>query len=102
VLVETVSRELSMTSVNFMIVGGPEVIGWTPLVEYAADLASAGVPVFLSAHGKLGYVLDTMRLNDRLMSAASARDTRRLRSELAEALAACLADPDLASSEPAS
>ena len=94
VLVETVSCEPSMTGVNFKIVGGPDVIGWPPFVEYAADLASAGVPVSVSARGKLGYVLDMMRLNDRLSSAASARDSQRLRSELAEALAAGLANLD--------
>jgi hypothetical protein len=81
-------------AVNFIIVGGPEVIGWPPLVQYAAHLASVGVPVAFSAHGKLGYVLNTMCLNDRLMSAVCARDTQRLRRELAEALATGLADPD--------
>jgi hypothetical protein len=44
--------------------GGPEVISWPPLVEYAADLIAVSVPVFLSAHGKLGSVLGTMRLTD--------------------------------------
>ena len=66
-----------MTGVKFMIVGRPEVIGWLPFVEYATDLAAAGVPVSLSAHGKLGYVLDMMRLNDRLSGTACARDPQR-------------------------
>jgi hypothetical protein len=90
--------EPSLTGVNFIIVGGPEVIGWPPLVEYAADLVAVGVPVFLSAHGKLGYVLGMMRLNDRLISAAQSHDTQRIRRELATALAACLAYPGLAKS----
>jgi hypothetical protein len=91
--------EPSLTGVNFIIVGGPEAIGWPPLVEYAADLGAVGVPVFLSARGKLGYVLGMMRLNDRLMSATQSRDTRRIRRELATALDACLAYPGLAKSE---
>ena len=94
VLVEAGGREPSLTGVNFTIVGGPEVIGWPPLVEYAAGLASVGVPVFLSARGTLGCLLGMMRLNDRLMSAALSRDTQRLRRELAAALAAVLAHPD--------
>jgi hypothetical protein len=57
------------------------------------------VPVFLSARGKLGYVLGMMRLNDRLMSAAQSRDTQRIRRELATALDACLAYLGLAKSE---
>ena len=79
-----------MTGVKFIIVGGPEVIGWPPLVEYAADLVAAGVLVSLSARGKPGHVLGMMRLNDRLMSAARSRDTQRLRRELSAALDACL------------
>lgn len=84
---------------NFIIVHGPEVIGWPPLVEYAADLVAGGAPVFLSAHGKLSYVLGMMRLNDRLISAAQSHDTQRVRRELATAIAACLAYPGLAKSE---
>ena len=90
VLVEALNVGPSLTGVRFTIVGGPEVIGWPPLVEYAADLVAAGVLVFLSARGKLGHVLGTMRL-DRLMSAAQSRDTQRIRRELAAALDACLA-----------
>lgn len=94
ILVEPVSQRPSLTGLNVMIVGGPEVIGWPPLVEYAASLASAGVPVSLSAHGKLGYVLGMTGLNDRLMSAACARDPRRLRRELSAALTTGLASAD--------
>jgi hypothetical protein len=93
VLAEAVGREPSLTGVNFTIVGGPEVIGWPPLVEYAAGLASVGVPVFLSARGTLGYLLDMMRLNDRLMSAALSRDTQRLRRELNSCSACCCIGP---------
>jgi hypothetical protein len=93
-MVEAVGHEPSLTGVNFIIAGGPEVVGWPPLVEYAAHLTSVGVPVTLSAHGKLGHLLGMMRLNDRLMSAAWSRDSQRLRRELAVALAAGLADPD--------
>jgi hypothetical protein len=84
--------EPSLTGVNFIIVGDPEVIGWPPLVEYIADLASRGVMVSVSARGKLGYVLEMRRLNDRLMSAALSRDPQRIRRELAAALDASLAD----------
>lgn len=91
VLVEAVGAGSSLTAVKFIIVGGPEVIGWPPLVEYAADLIGLGVLVSLSARGTPGHVLGMMRLNDRLMSAALSRDTQRIRRELAAALDACLA-----------
>ena len=45
VLIEAMGIEPWLTSVNFIIMGGPEVIGWPPLVEYAADLVEVGVPV---------------------------------------------------------
>ena len=67
--------------------------------QSAADLVAVGVPVFLSAHGKLGSVLGAMRLNDRLISAAQSCDTQRLRRELATARDACLAYPGLAKTE---
>jgi hypothetical protein len=99
VLVDAMGIVPSLTGVNFIIMGGPEVIGWPPLVEYAADLVAVGVPVFLSAHGKLGSVLSAMGLNDRLISAAQSCDTQRIRRELATARDACLAYPGLAKSE---
>ena len=92
VLVETLGVGPSVTGVKFIIVGGPEVIGWPPLVEYIARLVAESVLVFLSARGKPGHVLSMMRLNDRLMSAAQSRDTQRIRRELATTLDACLAD----------
>jgi hypothetical protein len=91
VLVEAVDVGRSLTGVKFIMVGGPDVIGWPPLVEYAADLVAAGILVFLSARGAPGHALDMMRLNDRLMSAARSRDTQRFRRELADAFDACMA-----------
>ncbi len=93
VLVEAVGIGAALTAVRFVIVGGPEAIGWPPLVEYAAELGSLGVPVLLAARGKLGHVLGMMRLNDRLTSAAQSRDQQRVRRELAAALEVCRADP---------
>jgi hypothetical protein len=91
VLVEAHGIGPSLTGVKFNIVGGPEVIGWPPLVAYAADLVEVGVLVSVLARGTIGHVLSMMRLNDRLMSAAQARDRQRVRRELAAAQEACLA-----------